>query len=105
MKQAFGGVVYDTDTAILIARNEHQFCIEMLKTGLTNVDLLRTPAGRYFKYEKTVPFFSDDEGHDPELTPLTLEEAVIVYSTLTHRSSNSKTPFLTSGTRRHKRTP
>jgi hypothetical protein len=85
MKQAFGGVVYDTDTAILIARNEHQFCIETLKTGLTNVDLLRTPTGRYFKYEKTAPFFGDDEEHDPELTPLTLEEAISVYSTLTDR--------------------
>jgi hypothetical protein len=85
MKQAFGGVVYDTDTAILLARNEHQFCIETLKTGLTNVDLFRTPNGLYFKYEKTVPFFGDDEEYDPELTPLSVEEAVIVYNKLTDR--------------------
>lgn len=85
MRQAFGGVVYDTDTAILLAQNEHQFCIETLKTGLTNVDLFRTPSGRYFKYEKTVPFFGDDEEHDPELTPLTLEEAVTVWNQLTDR--------------------
>jgi hypothetical protein len=61
MKQAFSGVVYDTDTAILLARNEQQFCIETLKTGLKNIDLCRTPEGLYFKYEKTVPFFGDDE--------------------------------------------
>jgi hypothetical protein len=85
MKQAFGGVVYDTDTSILVARNEHQFCIETLKTGLTNVDLFRTPSGRYFKCEKKVPFFGEDEAHDPELTPLTLEEAVAVYDKLTDR--------------------
>ena len=85
MKQAFGGVVYDTDTAILLARNEHQFCIETLKTGLTNVDLFRTPNGLYFKYEKTVPFFGDDEEYDPELTPLSVEEAVIVFNKLTDR--------------------
>jgi hypothetical protein len=85
MKQAFSGVLYDTDTAILLARNEHQFCIETLKTGRKNVDLFRTPNGLYFKYEKTVPFFGDDEEHDPELTPLSLEEAVIVYNKLTDR--------------------
>ncbi|MEI7827630.1 MAG: hypothetical protein WCI87_07555 [Euryarchaeota archaeon] len=85
MKQAFGGVVYDTETAILLARNEHRFCIETLKTGLKNVDLFRTPEELYFKYEKTVPFFGDDEEYDPELTPLSLEEAVIVYNKLTDR--------------------
>jgi hypothetical protein len=85
MRQAFGGVVYDTDAAILLARNEHRFCIETLKTGLKNVDLFRTPDGLYFKYEKTVPFFGDDDDYDPELTPLSLEEAVILYNTLTDR--------------------
>jgi len=86
MKQAFGGVVYDTETGILLARNEHHFCIEALKTGLANVDLFRMPGGRYFKYEKTVPFFSDDEERDPELTPLTPEQAaMILYNELTDR--------------------
>jgi hypothetical protein len=93
MKQAFGGVVHDTDRAILLARNEHQFCIETLKTGLTNVDLFRTPGGHYFKYEKKVPFFGDDEAHDPELTPLTLEEAVAVYDKLTDRRLEFKDAF------------
>jgi hypothetical protein len=85
MRQAFSGVVYDTDAAILLARNEYQFCIETLKTGLKNVDLFRTPDGRYFKYEKTVPFFGDDENYDPELTPLSLEDAVMLYNVLTDR--------------------
>ena len=85
MKQAFGGVVYDTNTAILLARNEHQFCIETLKNGVKNVDLFLTSDGLYFKYEKTVPFFGDDEECDPELTPLSLREAVIVYNKLTDR--------------------
>jgi hypothetical protein len=85
MRQAFGGVVYDTDDAILLARNEHRFCIEALKTGLKNVDLFWTPDGRYFKYEKTVPFFGDDDNCDPELTPLSLEEAVMLYNKLTDR--------------------
>jgi hypothetical protein len=85
MKQAFDGVVYDTDTAILLARNEHEFCIETLKNGVKNVDLFLTPGGLYFKYEKTVPFFGDDQEYDPELTPLSLGEAVIVYNKLTDR--------------------
>ncbi|MGA3359399.1 MAG: hypothetical protein ABSC87_04230 [Halobacteriota archaeon] len=85
MKQAFDGVVYDTDTAVLLARNEHQFCIEALKTGRNNVDLLRTADGRYFKYEKTVSFFGDDDESDPELTPLSAEEAVMLYNKLTDR--------------------
>lgn len=85
MRQAFDGVVYDTDAAILLARNEHRFCIESLKTGLKNVDLFRTPDGLYFKYEKTVPFCGDDENYDPELTPLSPEEAVMLYNKLTDR--------------------
>jgi hypothetical protein len=32
-----------------------------------------------------VPFFGDDYEHDPELTPLTPQEAVIVYNKLTDR--------------------
>jgi len=32
-----------------------------------------------------VPFFGDGEERDSELTPLTPEEAVIVYNTLTDR--------------------
>jgi hypothetical protein len=93
MKQAFSGVVFDTDTAILLARNEHQFCIETLKTGLKNVDLFRTPEGLYFKFEKMVPFFGYDEEYDPELMPLSPEEAVIVYKKLTDRRLEFKDAF------------
>ena len=85
MKQAFDAILYDTDTAILLARNERQFSIETLKTGFRNIDLFKTPNGRYFKYEKTVPFFGDDDDHDPELTPLTVAEAVTLYHKLLDR--------------------
>jgi hypothetical protein len=93
MKQAFSGVVYDTDKAVLLARNEHQFCLETLKIGLKNVALFRTPERLYFKYEKTVPFFGDDEEYDPELTPLSPEEAVIVYNKLVDRKLEFKDAF------------
>jgi len=43
MKQAFHDEVYDTDTAILIARHEPQTGIEALK-GQRVVDLYRTPS-------------------------------------------------------------
>jgi hypothetical protein len=89
MKQAFKGVVYDSDSAVLLARNEHQSCIETLKTGHKNLLLFRSPKGRYFKYEKTVSYFADDDEGDPELTPLSAAEAMILY----HRLSDQQLPF------------
>jgi len=41
LKQAVDDVAYDKDTAILLARNEHRFCIKTLKTGLKIVDLFQ----------------------------------------------------------------
>lgn len=85
MKQAFRGRVYDTRTALLLARNKRHFGIETLKTGWQNLDLFRTPDGRYFKYERTVAFFGDDDEIDPELTPLNVVEAMMVYNRLSDR--------------------
>jgi hypothetical protein len=75
----------DTRTALLLARNERHFGIETLKTGWQNLDLFRTQDGRYFKYERTVAFFADDDESDPKLTPLSAAEAMTVYYTLSDR--------------------
>jgi hypothetical protein len=93
MKQAFEGVVYDTSTALLLARNKRHFGIEALKTGWQNLDLFRTPDGRYFKYERTVAFFGEDDESDPELMPLSAGEAMTVYHRLGDRRLSFEDAF------------
>jgi len=56
MKQAFYGVIYDTDTATLRARNELPDTIEYLK-GHRNHYLYRTSEGAYFLYLLTESYF------------------------------------------------
>jgi hypothetical protein len=82
MKQAFHGEVYDTGNAILLARHEPPTGIEALK-GQRAVDLYRTPAGLYFKYEMTVSMFVEDE--QPEIVPISLQEALSLYRALRDR--------------------
>ncbi len=77
MKQAFRGEVYDTATALLLARHTPASGIEALK-GQRVFDLYRTPAGSYFKYETTASLFVEDE--DPEIIPISLQEASLLYS-------------------------
>ncbi len=76
MKQAFHGEVYDTATALLLARHEPASGIEALK-GERVFDLYRTPAGSYFKYETTASLFIEDE--DPEIVPVDPKEARSLY--------------------------
>jgi hypothetical protein len=82
MKQAFHGEVYDTGNAILLARHERPAGIEALK-GQGAVDLYRTPAGSYFKYETTVSMFVEDE--QPEIVPISPQEALSLYRALRDR--------------------
>jgi len=79
MKQAFHGEVYDTKTAILLARHEPLTGIEALK-GQRVVDLYRTPSGSYFRYETTASLFSEDE--EPEIVPVSPEEALTLFREL-----------------------
>ncbi len=72
MKQAFHGEVYDTATALLLARHEPPSGMEALK-GQRVFDLYRTPSGSYFKYETTASLFVEDE--EPEIVPVSQEEA------------------------------
>ncbi len=72
MKQAFHGEVYDTATALLLARHEPPSGIEALK-GQRVFDLYRTPSGSYFKYEITASLFVEDV--EPEIVPINEAEA------------------------------
>lgn len=84
MKQSFNGIVYDTDSAVLLARNEHPYCVESIAKGRTDIDLFRTPEGLYFTYEVTVSFFGGQVS-DPEVHPVSEEEAAALYHRLTDR--------------------
>ncbi len=84
MKQAYNGIVYDTGRALLLARNEHTFCIKSMAQGRTDVDLYRTLDGLYFTHTVTVSIFGERLS-DPELTPLSLHEAIAVYNEMTDR--------------------
>ena len=75
MRQAFSGVIYDTDTATLIARNELPDTIRYLK-GHRNRYLYRTLDGAYFMYLLTESYFGVGPDADPELIPLTTEQAL-----------------------------
>lgn len=84
MRQAFNGVIYDTDTATLIARNELPDTIQYLK-GHRNRYLYRTPDGAYFLYLRTESYFGAGPDPDPEIKPLTKEEARAEYEYLEDR--------------------
>jgi hypothetical protein len=79
MKQAFHGEVYDTGNAVLIARHEPPTGIDALK-GQRVTDLYRTPSGSYFRYETSASLFTEDE--EPEIVPISPEEAKSVYREL-----------------------
>ncbi len=79
MKQAFHGEVYDTATALLLARHKSPSGIEALK-GQRAFDLYRTPPGSYFKYETTASLFIKDE--EPEIIPVSQKEAQSLYEEL-----------------------
>jgi len=90
MKQAFHGEVYDTGNATLLARHESPSGIKALK-GQRVADLYRTPCGSYFKYETTASLFSEDE--DPEIIPVSLQEALSLYRALDDRQLAFKEAF------------
>ncbi len=76
MKQAFNGMIYDTDTATLLGRDPHNFM------GRSRY-LYRTPKGAFFLYQVTeskahdvvYAIFSDPgtgwytKKHNPKITP------------------------------------
>jgi len=76
MKQAFQGEVYDTTTALLLARRQQLSEVEALK-GQRVFDLYRTPSGSYFKYETTASAFVEDD--QPEIIPVSPQEALSLY--------------------------
>ncbi|MGZ7171860.1 MAG: hypothetical protein ACXVI1_11745 [Halobacteriota archaeon] len=81
MRQAFNDVIYDTDTASLIARNELPDTIKYLK-GHRNRYLYRTPDGAYFLYLLTESYFGAGPDPDPEIVPLTSVQAIEEYGNL-----------------------
>ncbi len=100
MKLAFNGVAYDTERALLLARNEHAFCIDSATHGRADVDLYRTPDGLYF----TVMVARSALGErvsDPILTPLNADEAIAMYKEMTDRrlDFNDAFPICTRGAR------
>ncbi len=87
MKQAFHGEVYDTANALLLACHEPPSGIEALK-GQRVFDLYRTPSGSYFTYETTASLFVEDE--QPEIIPISPQEAHSLYKELDDHSSSSR---------------
>ncbi len=81
MRQAINGIIYDTDAAILIARNELPDTIKYLK-GHRNRYLYRTPDGTFFLYLLTDSYFGLVGDPDPEIVPLTTKEAATEYEYL-----------------------
>ncbi len=82
MKQAFHGEVYDTAHALLLARQTPAVGVDSLR-GERVSDLYRTPAGSYFKYEVTTSLFIEDE--QPEIIPISPQEALSLYKNLDDR--------------------
>ncbi len=79
MKQAFDGIIYDTDTATLLGRDLPDFL------GRTRC-LYRTPESSYFLYQVTVS--SRCAGvvrRDPKMTALTISQAIPEYNLLEER--------------------
>ncbi|MGZ4847231.1 MAG: hypothetical protein ACXVIR_10190 [Halobacteriota archaeon] len=81
MRQAFNDVIYDTDTATLIARNELPDTIKYLK-GHRNRYLYRTLQGTFFLYLLPESYFGVGRDPDPSIKPLTKEEAMEEYQYL-----------------------
>jgi len=92
MRQAFNGVIYDTDTATLTARNELPDTIKYLK-GHRNRYLYRTPDGAYFLYLLTESYFGVGPDPDPEIIPLTTEQALSAYKDLDDHFVEGKVAF------------
>ncbi|MGZ4864498.1 MAG: hypothetical protein ACXV7G_07930 [Halobacteriota archaeon] len=81
MRQAFNDVIYGTDTATLIARNELPDTIKYLK-GHRNRYLYGTQEGAYFLYLLTESYFGLVADPNPEITHLTTEQAIAEYESL-----------------------
>ncbi|MGZ4934103.1 MAG: hypothetical protein ACXVIG_07220 [Halobacteriota archaeon] len=90
MKQAFNDEVYDTANALLLARHELPSGIEALR-GQRVFDLYRTPSGSYFKYGTTASLFIEDE--EPEIIPISEEEAQSLYEELDDRRCELQDAF------------
>ncbi len=81
MRQAVNGIIYDTDVATPIARNELPDAIVYLK-GYRNRYLYRTADGAFFLYLLTESYFGIGQDADPEIVPLTTKEAATEYEYL-----------------------
>ncbi|MGZ4864987.1 MAG: hypothetical protein ACXV5H_09955 [Halobacteriota archaeon] len=92
MRQAFDGLIYDTETATLIARNELPDTIEYLK-GHRNRYLYRSPEGSCFLYMLNKAYFGVVSDPDPEILPLTAEQAIAEYENLEDQFVTSKEAF------------
>ncbi len=75
MRQAFNGIIYDTDKATLIARDPPDPFRRVRY-------LYRTPQGAFFLYRATEWSHFED---DPKITPLTQREAIDEYNHLEER--------------------
>ncbi len=90
MKQAFHDEIYDTTSALLLARHRSAGDVDAPKEGRV-FDLYRTPAGSYFKYEMTASLFVEEE--QPEIIPITPQEALLLYKALDDRQLDFEDAF------------
>jgi hypothetical protein len=77
MKKAIDGVIFDTEKAIVLARTGDNVSAYDQLSGRTT--LYRTAKGSYFKCREAAAF---SEGSTPEITPLSVEEAVSEFNKL-----------------------
>ncbi len=92
MRQAFAGVIYDTDTSTLVARNGLPDTIKYLK-GHRNRYLYQSPEGVYFLYLLNESYFGPVSDPDPEIIPLTTEQAIAEYDNLEDRCVDIEETF------------
>jgi len=78
MKQAHEGIIYDTDTAKLLAHNEPSDILEQTKTSL-----YRTINGRYFTFTEAT--YLTNSKSECSITPLDTPAALNEYNKLTVR--------------------
>lgn len=90
MKQAYEGIIYDTDKAILLARNDIKFDMEL---SATKIELYRTKQSRYFSFTHSDPSFLSPSRDDDSITTLSVDEAIAVYNKLTIRELDFNEAF------------
>ena len=91
MKQAFDCVIYDTETATLLARNV--LTNDLLEGDQRRIGLYRTVNGRYFMCIRLTYNLTTSRRDEVIITPLSTQDAIKEYNSLTVRKFDFKEAF------------